>query len=202
MKKLIVALALGALAMSSYAQDAKPGAGKMFLAGSLGYSRSTPEVAKTAPDPEAASKITFSPSFGYFINDGFAIGGRLAIAKDMMKDMEGGLTLGLGAFARMYTPLSDNFYLFGEGALGFSSTTPQYGKGGTEPDAASSFGFGVAPGFAYFPGKKFGIEFTLPSLLGIQTTKSNKDSNSGMNFQLGVSTFAQPVSFTVIYFLN
>ncbi|HRH34451.1 MAG TPA: outer membrane beta-barrel protein [Catalimonadaceae bacterium] len=202
MKKLIVALALGALALSSYAQDAKPGAGKMFLAGSLGYSRSTPEVNKNAPDPEASSTITFSPSFGYFLNDGFALGARLAISKDMMKDMEGGLTLGFGAFARMYSPLSDNFYMFGEGALGYASSTPQYAKGASEPDAATTFGFGVAPGFGYYPGKHFGIEFTLPSLLGIQTTKSNKDNNSGMNFQLGVSTLAQPVSLTVVYFLN
>lgn len=202
MKKVIITLAIGALALSSYAQDAKPGAGKMFLAGTLGYSRSTPEVAKTAPDPEASSTIVFSPSFGYFVNDGLAIGGRLAISKDMMKDMEGGLTFGIGGFARKYWSLADNFFMFGEGAIGYSSSTPQYAKGATEPDAATSFGIGVAPGFGYYPGKSFGVEFSLPSVFGIQTTKSSKDNNSGMNFQIGASTLAQPVSFTLIYFLN
>lgn len=202
MKKVLITLALGALALSSYAQDAKPGSGKMFIAGSLGYSSSKPEVNKNAPDPESSSTIVFSPSFGYFLSDNMAIGGRLAVSKDMMKDMEGGLTLGFGGFFRNYWSLSDNFFMFGEAAVGYASSTPQYAKGATEPDAATTFGLGVAPGFGYYPGKSWGVEFTLPSVLGLQTTKSSKDNNSGMNFQLGVSTLAQPVSFTLIYFLN
>jgi hypothetical protein len=202
MKKSIFLLAFGALFSTAKAQDAKPGAGKMFLSGSLGYSTSKPEVDKNAPDPESSSNIVFSPSFGYFINDGFAIGARLAVSKDMMKDMEGGMTLGFGGFARKYWSLSDNFYIFGEGAIGYSSSTPQYAKGAPEPDAATSFGLGVAPGFGYYPGKKFGVEFNLPSLIGFQSTKTLKDNNAGTTFQIGASMLAQPVSFTIVYFLN
>ena len=205
MKKLVLVAILGTSVLTSQAQDSKPAAGKMILAGSLGFATSTPESAKNAPDADATSTITFSPSFGYFLKDNIALGARLSVQTQMMKDMEGGTAWGIGAFGRYYKPMNDagNFQMFLEAALGYQSSTPLYPKGTTvSPDPATSFGIGVAPGFGWYPGKKWGIEFALPSILGFQSSKSNKDATAATNFQIGVSTLAQPVSFTVLYFIN
>jgi hypothetical protein len=205
MKKVVLALGLSALCFASQAQDAKPAAGKMFLAGSLGFSSAKPETPKSADEADATSKITIAPAFGYFIDDHLAIGGRISFAKSMMKDMEGGTEFGIGAFGRYYSSLNDNgtFQMFGEAALGYASTTPLYAKGtDPSPDPGTAFGIGVAPGFGWYPGKNFGVEFTLPSLIGFTSTKSTKDVNAATNFQIGASTLAQPVSFTVLFFLN
>jgi hypothetical protein len=205
MKKILLGLALGSIFASSQAQDAKPGTGKMFLSGSLGYSSSKPETAKNAPDADATGSLTISPAFGYFVNDNIAIGARIAYQKQSMKDMEGGSTIGFGGFGRYYSSLNENgtFQIFGEAAVGFQSSKPLYPKNqDPSPDPATGFGIGVAPGFGWYPGKSFGVEFTLPSLVSFQSSKSNKDATAGTNFQIGASTLAQPVSFTVLFFLN
>ncbi|HOY94825.1 MAG TPA: hypothetical protein PK509_03745 [Catalimonadaceae bacterium] len=205
MKKTLFTAIAALASFTGFAQDAKPGAGKMFLAGSLGYSRSTPETPKGAPDPDAAGTLTFSPSFGYFLDDKMAFGARLSFRKESQKNFEGGNSFGFGVFGRYYHSLSEtgNFQLFGEAALGYQTSTAQYVKGGTKPDPTTGFGFGVAPGLGWYPGKRLAIEFTLPSLLAFSTSKTSKDSDaSAKNFQIGASTLAQPASLTVLFFLK
>lgn len=198
MKKSILLLAFGALFTSVNAQD-KPGAGKMFMGGTLGYTSNKAMAAKGA-NVDATGKIVFSPSVGYFINDGMAIGGRLSVVKGLAKDVEGDLELGFGAFLRKYWSLSDNFYVFGEASLGFSMKTPPYAKGGTAPDAGTAFGLGIAPGIGYYPGKSLGIEFSMAPLLSVSSNMA-KDMEPSMDINVGVSTLVSP-TFTIIYFLK
>ncbi|HPI12770.1 MAG TPA: hypothetical protein PLK63_17115, partial [Catalimonadaceae bacterium] len=107
MKKTLFTAIAALASFTGFAQDAKPGAGKMFLAGSLGYSRSTPETPKGAPDPDAAGTLTFSPSFGYFLDDKMAFGARLSFRKESQKNFEGGNSFGFGVFGRYYHSLSE-----------------------------------------------------------------------------------------------
>jgi len=205
MKKFVIAAALGAISISGFAQDAKPGAGKMMLAGSLGYSRSTPETPKGGSDPDGIGTLTFSPSFGYFLDENIAFGVRLSLQSRMMKDMKGSTAFGIGGFGRYYSSLNDggNFQMFGEVALGYNSSTAMYPKAGNAPDPTTGLGFGIAPGFGWYPGKKFAVEFTLPSILAFTTSRTNKDSDAtAKNFQIGVSTLSQPASLTVLFFMN
>jgi len=201
MKKSIFLLAFGAIFASANAQDAKPGSGKLFALGTIGYS--TQSV--TPDDGETTSKgqFTFAPGLGYFVNDNFAIGARLSYSMLLEEDIKGGTTFGLGGFARMYKSLSEsnNFYIFGEGAVGYSSIAGQYPDGDTAPKSINSFGIGVAPGFGWYPGKKFAVEFTLPSLFSFTST-SQEDIGDSKTFQLGASTLSQPASLTVLYFLK
>lgn len=205
MKKTLFTAITALASLTAFAQDAKPGAGKIFLAGSLGYSTSTPETPKGAPDPDGTGTITFAPSFGYFLDDKMAFGARLSFQKQSQKDFEGGSAFGFGVFGRYYHSLSEtgNFQLFGEAALGYQTSTAQYAKGSTKPDPTTGFGFGVAPGLGWYPGKRLAIEFTLPSLLAFSTSRTSKDSDaSAKNFQIGASTLAQPASLTVLFFLK
>ena len=200
MKKSILLLAFGALFTSAFAQDAKPGKGKIFMAGTLGYESKKPMVGKDEDEPDATGKVIFAPSLGFFINDGMAIGGRLSVEKGMVKDMEGDLRIGFGAFLRKYWALSDNFYAFGEASLGYSTYTPSYGKDEDTPDGSSTFGLGVAPGIGYYPGKKLGVEFSLAPLFSLKSDMA-KDQTASMDLNLGVSTLVSP-TFTITYFLK
>lgn len=201
MKKSIFLLAFGAMFASANAQDAKPGTGKVFALGTIGYSNQS--VTPDGDETTSKGNFTFAPGIGYFVNDNIAIGGRLSYSMMLEEDMKGGTTFGLGGFARMYKSLSEsnNFYLFGEGALGFASTTDQYDDGEAAPKAINSFGIGVAPGFGWYPGNKFAVEFTLPNLFSFTST-SQEDVRDVKTFQLGASTLSQPASLTVLYFLK
>lgn len=200
MKKTVMVLVLGAIISGVQAQDGKPGAGKMFGGGTIGLTRSTPMVPKGSPDPDATTNIVLSGSLGYFTKDDFAIGGRLSITKGMAADMDGDMGFGLGGFARKYWAITDNFYLYGEGTIGFSTYTPPYPSDADSPDGISTFGLGIAPGMGYYPGKKLGIEFSLAPVFSL-SSKMQKDMESGLDFQLGVSTLITP-TFTIVYFLK
>ncbi len=205
MKKVILFSVFIASSVLCFGQEGKPASGKMFLAGSLGYSSFKSSVAKTATDPDAKGTLTIAPAFGYFINDNFALGARISFQKQLEKDKEGGSNFGLSAFARYYKSLNDDgkFQLFLEGNVGFGSATPLYPKTLTPtPDAATSFGLGVAPGFGWYPGKSFGVEFSLPSIFSFTSTTPDKNSNAATSFQIGASTLAQPASLSVLFFLN
>jgi hypothetical protein len=117
MKKSILLLAFGALFTSVNAQD-KPGAGKIFVGGSLGFNSGTSPTQDVDDDgnpitvEETKSSIVVSPTIGYFINDGLAVGGQLMFQQDMMEGMKGGTKFGVGAFVRKYWSMADNFYFF------------------------------------------------------------------------------------------
>jgi len=180
MKKLILSLSLVAAAFVSHAQEARPGEGKIFAGGTVGFSK-----------VEDATTFSFSPSLGYFISDKIAVGGRLSF--QTISD-DGGSSFGIGGFGRYYMSFSDDnkFYGFGEAALGFASTKPP----GEGAESYSSFGLGVAPGFGFYPGKQFAVEFTLPSVLSFGS------SNEVSSFQLGGSTLAQPAALSVLFFIK
>jgi hypothetical protein len=205
MKKVVLVLSLITSSVLCFGQEGKPASGKFFMAGSLGYSSSKPSVAKTAPDAPSTGELTIAPSAGYFVSDKFALGARISFQKSIEKDIKGNSEFGLSAFARYYNSLTDDgkFQLFLEGSVGFSSFSPPYPTGATTtPDSQSSFGLGVAPGFGWYPGKTFGVEFALPSLFSFVSKSGAATATSATSFQIGTSTLAQPASLTVLFFLN
>jgi hypothetical protein len=204
MKKVVLVLSLITSSVLCFGQEGKPASGKFFMAGSLGYSSSKPSVAKTAKTPESIGTFTLAPAFGYFINDKFALGARISYQKQLITDVDGGSVFGLSAFSRYYNSLTDDgkFQLFLEGNVGFGSSTPAYAKTAKTPDSETSFGLGVAPGFGWYPGKSFGVEFSLPSIFSFTSTTPDADSNAATSFQIGASTLSQPASLTVLFFLN
>jgi len=202
MKKALLILSILSIYSSSFAQEAKPGAGKIFIAGSVGFSNTS-----TKPEGGTSSStgnLVLAPSLGFFIDDNIAVGGRLTFSKDFAEKQKGGTTFGIGAFARYYKSLNENgtFHIFGEVALGFASNKQLYSENATtEPESTNAFGLGIAPGLGWYPGKTFAIEFMLPSVLSFSLNSQNKAS-SGSSFQIGASTLAQPVSLTVLFFIK
>ena len=192
MKKSILLLAFGALFTSVNAQD-KPGAGKIFVGGSLGYGSSSQKV---LDETVTTGNLNISPSLGYFINDGMAIGANLSFSKQIAKGIEkGGVSFGVGAFLRKYWSLADNFYFIGEASADFSSTTPANAE-----KAGTGFGVGITPGLGFYPGKKWGVEFAMGNVLGFSSSKPDPDADATTNINVGFSTAVPAIS--VIYFLK
>jgi hypothetical protein len=194
MKKSILLLAFGALFTSVNAQD-KPGAGKLFVGGALGFNT-------TKIGDASASKINVSPSVGYFLNDGMAVGGNLMFEQQMAEGLKGGTKFGVGAFLRKYWSLADNFYFIAEAGGSFTSETEAYADvpGVEAPKAATGFGIGVNPGLGFYPGKKWGVEFAMGNILSFSSAKQDPDADASTTINVGFDTMVPSIS--VVYFLK
>jgi len=213
MKNALFSLAtLFAITFGANAQDevSGPGKGKLFVAGTVGYSSSTSKP--NGGTSTTTGNLAFSPAVGFFLSENLAIGGRLQYSQALAEKQKGGTTFGFGVFGRYYKTAEVGGMkaaLFGEANLGFSSATDQYPDGGTAPKPVNSFGFGVAPGVGIYPAK-WGLEFTLPSLLGFTTSSQEIKITKGTtttnfqstitNFQLGVQTLSPAI--TIVYYLK
>lgn len=194
MKKVLFSALLASLSFSSFAQG--PAKGSLFAFGTIGVT----SIKGAGDNAKSQGEFTFAPGAGYFITDKIAVGGRLLFVKQFASGLKGGSEFGLQGFGRYYF-LQDMFSTKGgfflEGNLGFTSGKPAYADGSPEPDAATTIGLGVGPGFALFPTKKIGFEFALPNILSFYTTSNN----GGSGFGVGASTISSP-SVTFMYFIK
>ena len=104
-------------------------------------------------------------------------------------------TFGIGAFGKyymLYDVLGAKGGFFGEGAIGFSSLSPE----GAD-ESITTFGIGFAPGLALFPSNKVGLEITFPDVLGFYT----KSDDQGSGFGIGASTVSN-TTVTFSYFFK
>lgn len=191
MKKLLLSLvAVAAFAVSTQAQTEK---GKILLGGNVGFSSSK-------VDGVNKSDIGFSviPSAGYFVSDNIAIGTGVGYTYDKMVSKK---TLNqafeVAPFGRYYVGLSDQFKFFGQLSVpmsfGNNKVVDADGKVGSKVASTTDIGVTVAPGFAFFPTKKIGIEFSVNGL-GYNNSQI-KDEATGAkvkanSFGLDADTFA------------
>ncbi|MBC7390137.1 MAG: hypothetical protein H7329_13050 [Opitutaceae bacterium] len=204
---------------------AGPSAGSLFVFGSIGVTSQKPAGNNTT----SGGYFSFAPGAGYFLTDRIALGARLTFGKQFGGGVQGGSTFGIQAFGRYYF-LRDMFAskggFFLEGNIGYSATKPAYynnnysnayyynGSNGNnyyysngyygngEPKTISTFTFGVGPGFALFPTKKIGFEFTFPNILGFYVSSRPYDGQSGASgINVGLSSISLP-SVTFMYFIK
>jgi hypothetical protein len=162
MKKLLLSLvAVSALAFSTQAQTEK---GKFMLGGNVGFNT-------TKVDGANKSDLSFSviPSVGYFVSDNFAIGTGVgyaydkAVSKSLLNQ-----SFEVAPFGRYYVGLSDQFKFFGQLSVpmsfGNNKALDADGNSGDKIASTTRIGAYVAPGFAFFPTKRIGIEFSVTGL--------------------------------------
>jgi opacity protein-like surface antigen len=202
MKKLFLSLALVAAGVAAQAQI---GSGSLMLGGSLGFSSTGGGENKATPggggasvttDLTARSNWNFSPTVGYFLNDNLAVGLRLNLGgtnRNQVTTTDGKTTenvtsfdLGVELFGRYYKELGSSFYFFVDGGLGFTSASwtnkTQDGLDKLKDDdknSISTIGLNVAPGVAFFPTEKWGIDLTLNRLVGFNMNSSTREAATG-----------------------
>lgn len=194
-----------ALVASGVAAYAQIGSGSLMLGGSLGFNSNGGGERVTTPggggpatttELKARTDWNFSPTVGYFLTDNIAVGVRLGLGgtnRGQQTTTDGNTTeninsfdLGVEVFGRYYHSLGSNFYLFVDGGVGFSSSSwtdrdtdgPDKLKDG-DKNSLSNIGLNIAPGLAFFPSEKWGIDFTLNRLIGFNMNSWNIEAQAG-----------------------
>lgn len=128
-----------------------------------------------------SSQFEFSPSVGYFMMDGLAIGARLSYETEKLgtNRVKG---LGFGPFARYYFG-SEKLLPFFEGAFDFSNRKYETGSLTTTEQAFSVFGGG---GVAVFLNENVALE----GIFGYRNTRvKNQSGNGGLNLRVGFQIY-------------
>ncbi|MEQ7800484.1 outer membrane beta-barrel protein [Pedobacter sp. ASV1-7] len=192
MKKLLLSLvAVSALAFGAQAQTEK---GKILLGGGVGFN-------STKVEGKSKSDINFNilPSVGYFVSDNIAIG--TGVGYDYDKQVSKGLlsqAFEVAPFGRYYVGLSDQFKFFGQLSVpmsfgNYKDVNDVTGDVGDKLGTSTKIGVQLAPGFAFYPTKRIGIEVSVDGL-GYHNL-SLKDEATGVKstsdtFGLNASTVA------------
>ncbi|SOD14559.1 outer membrane beta-barrel protein [Pedobacter xixiisoli] len=195
MKKLLLSLvAVAALTFGANAQTEK---GKIILGGNVGFNSSKVDGASKAD-------INFSvvPSVGYFVGNNFAIGTGVGYEYDKTASgtaFERGQleAFRVAPFGRYYVNLTEQFKFFGQVsvplAFGSLKSVDANGETGSKFASTTSIGVNVAPGFAFFPNKKIGIEFSVNGL-GYENFSTKAEATGAKvktnSFGLEANTFA------------
>ncbi|MFD1770191.1 outer membrane beta-barrel protein [Sphingobacterium suaedae] len=184
MKKLFLTLtAVTALTLASQAQTEK---GKFIVGGQVGF-----ETSKTKDSDNKAHSFSINPTVGYFVSDNWAVG--TGIGYNWSKnEAPSDRTIKQDAF--QVSPFVRNY--IGDGQFKFFSqlSVPMaWGKeteeiGSVETEAKfERYGVELAPGFAFFPTSKVGIELKVRGLYfdsykdksaDLTTNKFGLDANS------------------------
>ena len=198
MKKLLLSLfAVSALALSSQAQTEK---GNIMLGGNVEFNTSKAEGANK-------TDINFDviPSVGYFVGNNFAVGTGIGYQFAKSYTQAVGTVAGssfkttafvVSPFARYYKNITDQFKFFGQlsvpMAFGKSNVGDANGDNFVKVSKDTNIGAKLSPGFAFFPSKHFGIEFSVQGIsYNDQTLKDNNDNKFGgsKDFSIGANFF-------------
>lgn len=160
MKKLFLTLtAVTALTLASQAQTEK---GKFIVGGQVGF-----ETSKVKDTDLKNNSFSINPTVGYFVSDNWAVG--TGVGYNWGKSELATNTVETNAF--QVAPFVRNY--IGEGQFKFFSqlSVPMaWGKNTTEVAGVETeakfqkYGVELAPGFAFFPTSKVGIELKVRGL--------------------------------------
>lgn len=202
MKKLLLSLiAVSALAFTTQAQTEK---GKFMIGGNVQFNSSKVDGAD-----KSDINFTVVPSVGYFVMDNLAVGtgvgytfdrttvnGFDGAANSFRKDQ----AFVVSPFARYYKGISESFKFFGQLSVpmsfGNTKVSADNGDNYTKVAENNTVGVSLSPGFAFFPSKKFGIEFSVNGISYNDNTfnNGNGDKVSGnKNFNIGANFFAPKI---------
>lgn len=169
-------------------------AGSMMVGGSISFSSSS----RQGGSANDASSFGFSPSFGYFISDDFAIGGSLSLGSSRSgtgNAKEITSSFGIGPFARYYLfTSSEQFAFFGQAVLSFHTGRRDPAFGNVTKTQAISFA--LQPGAAYFVNEHWAIELYMAGFSFNSEdpdTENGNDKTNRVNFSL--SSFSPILAF-------
>lgn len=160
--------------------------GAVWLGGSIGYNQYKDVPKDTSVHDFKINTFNLSPAVGIAVKDNLVVGIRLTYAHTKT-DNDGtvldskGNNYGGGIFIRQYIPVVNRLYLFGEAAAAYVSTkqTDTYNQfyNGSYIKSHMTYkgwngGVSVTPGVAFSVTKKFQLETSLNSLLGVTYSKN------------------------------
>jgi len=196
MKKLILSMALlGGVIFSSQAQTEQ---GKFIVGGNVSYSTSKSDAAGA----KSSHNFSIVPNVGYFVSDNIAVGTGIGYESnklDRASEVGKSEAFVVSPFGRYYVPVADKFKFFGQlsvpMAFGNTKETDEQLKVGDKTGSSTSIGVALAPGFAYFPSSKIGIEFALNGVSYNHYRLEDRDGNdikgSGSDdFSIGTNFFS------------
>ncbi|MFD2597488.1 hypothetical protein ACFSQ3_00880 [Sphingobacterium corticis] len=197
MKKVLLTLyAIAGTALVGVAQDYGFNKGNVMLEGSFQAStvKPTAETSKT-------TSLQFSPKFGYFLSDKFALGVDLNVSSRTEKNTFGvsGInseskqnTFGIGGFGRYYMlEVGSRFKAYTELGLGFLSNRDKSSIPNERFYDIKSSGFrtGAGIGANFFLNNNIAVNFLFADLIAYQTLKPdlpNAESNSQFSANFNV----------------
>lgn len=193
MKKLVLSLlAVSAIAFTTQAQTEK---GNFVVGGTVQYQSEKVDGAN-----KADKTFQIVPSVGYFVANNIAVG--TGIGYQYAKEYNTASTLQSSAFvinpfARAYKGVNDQFKFFGQLSVpmsfGNTKAGDVNGDNMTKVGKNNNIGVALSPGFAFFPSKKFGIEFAVKGISynDNKLENANGDKIGGdKNFNIGADFFA------------
>jgi len=220
-KKLLLLAVLCTTALTLNAQTEK---GKTMIGGSIGYGKNELKPANTTN--YGASESTFfnvMPRVGHFFGKNLAIG--LGIGYNETKNVSDQFfTIGnnpivstsiqrnksfnVGPFVRYYVDIADKFKFFGQANFDVAFGKINQSLSGTGSfnyqsvkSKSTAYNASVNPGFAFFPAKKWALEFSFP-LLAYNKQNSKGDENNqnataydSNSFTFGLNTFVPSLGF-------
>ncbi|MCJ0743026.1 outer membrane beta-barrel protein [Pedobacter montanisoli] len=191
MKKVL--LSLVAVAAITFGANAQTEKGKIMLGGNVGFNSTKVEGA-------AKSDVKFSvvPNVGYFVANNVAIGTGVGYTYNKaVSNSRQNEAFVVAPFGRYYVGLSDQFKFYGQLAVpmafGTNKAVDANGDTGAKLGTSTSIGVNLAPGFAFYPTKRVGIELSVNGLdyahneYKVESTGTKVKSNS---FGLNADTFA------------
>lgn len=194
MKKSMMKMfaAAGIAAGTVFSANAQVSSGSMMFGGSLGADISMEKTTKSTAVGASDVKMpghtdwNFSPTFGYFVSDGLAVGVNLSIGSSFKKIVTTNdkkisehiseSLMGVGLFVRKYMTINDKLYLHGQVGLNYASGSYT----DRETDGAdklkdlgkvteTSMGINITPGLTYFVAPSWGIDFSLNNIISYNT---------------------------------
>lgn len=192
MKKIF--LLVCAAAFVTTCANAQTSAGSMMVGGGIEFT----SVSYEGGNANDYNEVTFSPAFGYFINDNLAIGTSLTLNSGRSgtganKTIRS--AFGLGPFVRYYKFTSnESFAFFGQAVLSFETGKTDPATGGVTKNSAIQFS--VSPGAAYFFNEHWALELSIAGFI-FRSYDPNKDNgNDKINtVGLGLDSFSPTLGF-------
>lgn len=218
--KLLLVAALCAMAFTANAQTEK---GKSLINGSIGFSTNKSESNSPGffTTTQKSNYFSFAPSYGYFVDNNLAIG--LGLAYTQIKntlntfDVNSNSTLNnsqvaeqqaysISPFLRKYVDVADKFKFFAHVNLdmGFGESENKIVYNSTSNTVDNTYKFtsynvALSPGFAFFPSKKWAIDFSFPLLNYNKVNPKDEDTNIAVSanetFTFATSSFNPRIGF-------
>lgn len=201
---------LCAIALTSNAQTEK---GQNLIGGAIGFSSNKEtHPANTNGSNNRTTSFSISPRYGHFFAKNLAIGlsagyindkttydynqSITATNQDVIKSHE----FNVGPYLRYYVDIVDKFKFYGQfnASISFGKGNRTYSPFDVQRTAIDTklngYNVGISPGFAFFPTKKWAIEFSFPLVAYNKQTTKYQVSNSELKytseaFSSGISSF-------------
>lgn len=195
MKKLMMA---AALAVASLGASAQVYVGGGLSVHSYDNKYTTFNVDDEGVDVKEKSSVKFLPEVGYWLNDKMAIGVQFGISTDSYDSeyIDGSSTFSIQPYFRYKFFQSGNFSFFGDGTIGYATSSLSYKGDGDDPKL-NTWAIGVRPGISYAISDHFSLVSTI-GWLGYTSSKYDYEgAKAATDFGLDLS--GESITFSLYY---